>query len=490
MANKSFTSTQFIDKANIIHDNKYNYNKTEFVSSREKLIITCPIHGDFIQRASAHINGQGCKQCRNILVGKRFAHTPEQFIADCNKLHKNKYDYSKSLYINDKTKIIIICPIHGEFSQTPSCHKKGTGCERCGVIQRGIDLRINKEKFIQRAIELHGDCFDYSNSQCTNSHDYVIIKCNNCLKEFKQLAYSHINIGNGCPNCLSSKREFELKDFIKNELKLNIIENSRSIIPPKEIDIYIPEKQFAIEYNGTYHHSELMGTDKHYHINKTIECENNNIRLLHIFENEWKLKKDIVKSIIRNKLGKTECRFYARKCEIREIRTKDKNAFLDLNHIQGKDQSRIKIGLYYMDVLVSVMTFGIPRYNPNMQWELIRFANIMNANIVGGASKLLNYFIKTYNPSSIISYADRRYSDGNLYEKLNFKLHNISSPRYWYMKKSNYLHLYHRSNFTKERIKKEYPELDFNKTEWELMIELGYNRIWDCGTKVYVWSNT
>jgi hypothetical protein len=232
-----------------------------------------------------------------------------------------------------------------------------------------------------------------------------------------------------------------------------------------------------------------MGTDKFYHLDKTNKCEQQNIQLIHIFENEWKTKQDIVKSILRNKLGKSQNRIYARRCEIKEISVSEKNDFLNKNHIQGKDQSTIKLGAFFNNELVSVMTFGTPRYDKKIEAELIRFANKQNTIVVGIASKMLNYFIKIHKPKSIISYADRRYSTGNLYEKIGFTLSHISFPRYWYMTKKNYLELFHRSNFTKNRIKQNYPNLDFSKTEWELMQELGYNRIWDCGTKVYIWRN-
>lgn len=486
MANKSYTTADFIKKANQIHNNKYNYEKTEFTSSRDKLIITCPEHGDFEQRASAHIDGQSCKKCRNKGVGERFLDTKEDFIQKANKKHGNKYDYSKVDYITNKIKVIIVCPEHGDFEQTPGHHKRGTCCPLCALAS--LKRRSTLEKFIAKSKQIHGDSFDYSETKYNHSHEYVKIICNNCNKSFEQIAYSHVNIGNGCPHCLSSKREFELKEFIRDELGLVIVENSRSIISPKEIDIFIPEKNFAIEYNGTYHHSELMGTDKHYHLQKTNACETKGIRLLHIFENEWKMKKDLLKSIVRNKLGLSQNRIFARKCVIKEISTKEKNIFLDHNHIQGQDQSRIKLGLFFNEQLVSVMTFGVPRYDKKCQWELIRFASLRNTVVIGGADKLFKYFIKHHNPSTIISYADRRYSDGNLYEKLHFELSHISDPRYWYMKKNNYLLLFHRSNFTKDKIKQKYPEVDLSKDEWTLMQELGYNRIWDCGTKVYIWT--
>ena len=488
LKNKVVDTASCLEKMNRVHNFKYQYPEFSFISSRAKINIFCPIHNyTFSQRTSAHLDGQGCKFCKNEKIGKRLVDTRSDFISKAQIVHQQKYDYSKIKYVNDKQKVSIICPIHGDFEQTPSHHKKGCGCPKCGL--SSPKRRSTLTDFIIKAKHVHGDTFDYSKSSYTHSHDYVSIKCNICEKEFVQLAYSHVNIGNGCPHCLSSKREFEVKQFLTEELGLHIVNNSRTIIPPKEIDIYIPEKNIGIEYDGMYHHSELMGTDKQYHINKTEECALKNIQLIHVFESEWKHKKEHVKSILRNKLGKTSKKIFARKCHIKEISVKEKNDFLETNHIQGKDQSKIKLGLFHDDILVCVMTFGTPRYNKAYEWELIRFAGLLNTSIIGGAGKLFNHFTKTYNPKSVISYADRRYSVGRLYDNLGFQFINNSAPRYWYMKKNNYLDIFHRSNFTKKRIKRMYPEVDLNKDEWTLMQELGYNRIWDCGTKVYVWTN-
>jgi len=303
--------------------------------------------------------------------------------------------------------------------------------------------------------------------------------------EFEQRVDVHRNGGN-CPKCSNggtSKHELEIKDFIKS-LKLKINENERNIIKPLELDIFIPSHNLAIEFNGVYWHSEEY-VNSDYHLNKTKLCESKNIKLIHIFEDEWVLKKDIVKSRLKNILGLTENKIYARKCTIKEVSSKETKKFLNNNHIQGNVNSKIRVGLYFNNELVSMMTFGKLRKilgskSIENKYELLRFCNKLDTIVIGGADKLLKYFIKLYEPNEIISYADRRWSQGNLYEKLNFKFIHNTKPNYYYLinkKREN------RFNYRKDILVKQ--GFDINKTEHEIMLERNIYRIYDCGNKKY-----
>ncbi len=244
----------------------------------------------------------------------------------------------------------------------------------------------------------------------------------------------------------------------------------------------IPEYNLAIEFNGLYWHSEIY-KDKNYHLNKTQQCEAKKIKLIHIFEDEWLFKKDIVKSRLINILGLTPNKIYARKTIIKEISPKESKEFLDFNHIQGNVNAKIKLGLYYDNELVSIMTFGKGRIimggNSN-QYELLRFCNKLNTTVIGGADKLLKYFIKTYQPKEIISYADRRWSQGDLYEKLGFNFIHNSKPNYFYINQNirEYRFKYRKNILVKEGY-------DINKTERDIMLERKIYRIYDCGAKLY-----
>jgi hypothetical protein len=287
-----------------------------------------------------------------------------------------------------------------------------------------------------------------------------------------------------------SLQEKELQEFIKEIIPTDeIIFNARSLVKGFEIDIYIPKYNVAIEYNGLYWHSELNGKLKDYHLYKTQKCEEKNIQLIHIFEDEWIYNKNIVKSKIRSLLNKSLNRIYARKCIIKEVNNKDKNIFLNENHIQGEDKSKIKIGLYYNDELVSIITLGKLRKitgnkHEENKYELIRFTTKLNTNVVGAFSKLLKYFIKHYNPNQIVSYADRRWSVGKLYMKSNFTFIHNTPPNYWYMK--YYKHREHRYKYRKSELIKLMDIYEPTKSEWENMKQNKYDRIWDCGSKKYI----
>jgi len=301
-----------------------------------------------------------------------------------------------------------------------------------------------------------------------------------------RILYGIVNV---CTECFpvseqTSIKELELRDFISNELKIDDFQlNERSIINGKEIDMFIPSHNLGIEFNGLHWHSSNF-LDNNYHLNKTELCESKGIQLLHIFENEWITKKDIVKSIIKAKLGLTTNKIFARKTIVKEISTSECSEFLNNNHIQGSVGAKVKIGLFYNNELVSVMTFGKKRLamgnktNVEGEYEMLRFCNKLNTSIIGGASKLFTYFLKTYKPLHITTFADRRYSNGNLYKQLGFMFTGNTKPNYWYFKSHEYI-LHYRFNFRKDLLVKQ--GFDASKTEQQIMSERGFHKIYDCG---------
>jgi hypothetical protein len=207
--------------------------------------------------------------------------------------------------------------------------------------------------------------------------------------------------------------------------------------------------------------------------------KNNGYQLIHIFEYEWHEKYNIIKNKLNFYLNNYRERIYARKCIIKEIDTTTKNEFLNKYHIQGEDKSKVKLGLFYENELVAVMTFGKPRFNKNYEWELIRYATAKH--VIGGASKLLKYFERNYKPKSIITYADRRFSQGNMYYKLGFTLDHISQPNFiWIDKEHN---IKSRLNCQKFKIM---TNENKNLTAEQIMVKAGYNKIYDCGNLVFV----
>ena len=228
-----------------------------------------------------------------------------------------------------------------------------------------------------------------------------------------------------------SSSEQEVYDYIKSIYDGEIIRNNRSIIPNyKELDIYIPEKNLAIEFDGCYWHSKLW-KDNHYHQNKSKTCLDKDIRLIHIYEDEWIYKQDIVKDIIKSALGLFEEKIYARKCEVRVV---DKQIYKNMcqYHLQGYSPAQIILGLYYQDQLIQLASFSKSRYDKNYEYEWIRGVQLPGYQIVGGTSKLFKYFIKNYQPKSIICYSDFNKFSGNSYKNCGFTLDKITTPDMWF----------------------------------------------------------
>ena len=271
-----------------------------------------------------------------------------------------------------------------------------------------------------------------------------------------------------------SSHELNIINFLIDN-DINIITSDRTILNGKEIDIYLPDFKLAIEFNGLYWHSEIY-KDKNYHINKTNECNLLGINLIHIFEDDWMYKRDIIKSIILNKVGKSINKIYARNCDIRNVKSDIAREFLNNNHIQGFAKSSHKIGLYYNDELVSLMTFGYRLTNGKKEFELIRFCSKLNTNIIGGGDRLFKYFLKNYEYDSIISYADISIFDGKLYNKLGFDFIHRTKPNYYWVVDGIRKH---RFNYNKQKLIKE--GFDTDKTEVQIMQERGYYRIFDSG---------
>lgn len=280
-----------------------------------------------------------------------------------------------------------------------------------------------------------------------------------------------------------SKEETGLYDYVCSIYDGEVRQSNRSVLNGKELDIYIPNKKLAIEYNGLFSHyyrpHETTGAlvkDKKYHLQKTLECEKQGIQLLQIFSDEWNLKGNIVKSIISSKLN-LNSRIYARDCEKIIVSIEEKNLFLTENHIQGQDKSKIKLGLRHNNELVSVMTFCKSRFNSQYEWELSRFSTKSGINVIGGFSRLLKWFREQYE-GGIVSYADRRYSNGNVYFKNGFTLIRVNEPSYYYVDK-NCLERFNRMRFQRKYIGA------YDCTEYEKAREMGYNKIFDCGTLTF-----
>lgn len=278
----------------------------------------------------------------------------------------------------------------------------------------------------------------------------------------------------------TSNEEKELLKFVKSIYSDEIIENDKSVINPYELDIYLPKRNLAFEFNGLYWHSSLH-KDKYYRYNKTKKCEEKGIRLIHVFEDDWLYKTDIVKSMIKSSLGIYDDKIFARKCEIKEIDVKSYKKFMNENHLQGFTSATHYVGLFYDNILVQ--SVGINHNGLNKTWELNRMATKINTQVVGGFSKLVKYSVNKYDIKELKSYVFKAWFDGKGYESVGFKFDFECQPTWWYIidnKKVN------RMNYQKKFIERKYKNdelkyYDKDKTEFENMANNGINWIWDCG---------
>lgn len=314
--------------------------------------------------------------------------------------------------------------------------------------------------------------------------------CNTCETRFsftKQIFLPSVRNGeNLCPTCFprqSGRSQLEIDFF--NEIKsiyANVVPNDRDVLGGKEIDVLAPSLKVGFEFTGLYWHAEKQTQEKKHLLWKKQYAANKGISLYTVFEDEWLNSRDLVLSRIKSILGIIENKIYARKCTLKLVPSKQKNLFLDENHLQGKDSSSIAIGLYFNDELVSLGTFkktNMVKGGKGNEWELSRFCSKMNYAVVGAASKIIKEFMGNYAEGlDLISYADSRWSNGDLYRSIGFTFEGLTPPSYWYLQ--DYKIRKHRSSFMKHKLVK--TQEDKLLTEWELAQREGLDRIWDCGT--------
>ena len=493
-----FTVKGNIDKTKNSKNKNYNKEKDDFYSSIEKwdTIDKSSVISFIENRAIETEDG-----LKNQWVNRRILkdHRREllsvlKLTEDIIPIHKDEYKWSERFFIltknlNNKCKVCnnITSYINYKIGYSTSCSRdcsqliSVTNRKSNNVIDNIVPnlekqdyILLNKEEMIENGVNgILGKLY-----------------CNKC--ETTLSIDLSDGVGQGsiyCKGCYGEKNvsneEIEFHNYLKSIYDGEIITQYRfSSDDKRTFDFYIPEHKLVIEYNGLYYHSFTDTLYKNKHRDRVDFSEERGLLNYQIYSHEWfdMNKRNQWKNIISNKL-KLNNRIYARKCEIKEVLPNDKNKFLNDNHFQGEDKSNIKLGLYFDGTLVSIMTFCIPRFNKKYQWELSRFCSLSGYNVVGGASRLLSYFEKKYNPTSIISYANRNRSNGSLYSTLGFTFLKNSEPNYIYCKGSSILSRY---QCQKHKLENLIDIFDENLTEFQNMINNGYRICYDCGNKVFV----
>ncbi|QOE32571.1 hef-like homing endonuclease [Klebsiella phage Muenster] len=274
----------------------------------------------------------------------------------------------------------------------------------------------------------------------------------------------------------------EIENIISNtSTSTEMLLNQRyDFIDNREIDIYLPELKIGFEFNGSYWHNDEH-KDKYYHQKKSISAKNNGINLIHIHESDYNKIKDKIVMRLKHVLNKNDKTIYARKCIVKEVSFKESEVFLDEYHFQQSCVSGIRIGLYYDNELVALATYGKSRYDKKYEYELLRFCT--KYSVPGGFSKIMKYFEQTYNPKSLMTYADLDWSNGNVYEKNGFEFVKYTEPSYFYVDK--YQNKISRYDCRKTELLKLYDWATNDMTETEICKKLNYNKIYSSGNIVY-----
>lgn len=482
---RKFTTKDFIEQSRTVHGEVFDYSKVTYTTARDPVVIICPVHGEFEQIAHTHMRGRGCAKCSaKKMAVKRSMKIASEYIDRVKKVHGELYDLSLVRYSSAKEPVVVICGRHGRFEIRADVFESGSICPKCSYEKRGQDKADSFEEFVDKGQRLHADLYRYPHQVYKNAFTHVDIECRT-HGVFSQIPNSHLS-GNGCPKCVHhvSSGEEEIANFVRN-MAPDLQTSVRTIVPPKEIDMYSEQHQIGIEYCGLYWHTENRGKNKTYHIEKLDGCLKKGINLITIFEDEWIHNTDKVQSRLTQLFGATPQRIAARKCEIEIVSSSECSLFMNANHIQGADISSVRFGLRYHGELVSIMTFVKPRFSKTYQWEMSRFCSKNGISITGAAGKLFSNFLREHNPSSVVTYADLRYGRGYFYKHLGFKHSHDSNPNYWYVAPGSTIRE-SRMKYQKHKLIKE--GFDPGKSEWQIMQERGYDRIWDCGNAVWVWN--
>ena len=386
-------------------------------------------------------------------------------LAECIWLRNRHYDDVPKCECCNK-------PLIGKFISTKKGYFKTCSLECNSKIQHMKYIESGKFDIrLQRVLE------DYQNEYISHHKNIYRFK-HICGHEYEtpMMGTGQIKV---CPKCKEqniSRPHQQVLQFCRDHYDGTIEINDRTVIKPLELDLWFPDLNLAIEVDGVFWHQKEKDPQK-----KKLLCAEKGINLLHISDFEWYNNLEAWENIILSKLKKQE-RIFARNCKIQEITAADARDFCDKHHFQKYAQASMHLGLFYNDELVAYMSFGTPRFNRSYQYELIRFCSYSGHTIVGGASKLYKYFLKTYSPKSIISYANANYSDGNLYRKLGMTLVRVNKSSYVYIRDEEILSRY---ACQKHKLEKLLEHFDPNLTELQNMENNGYVQFFDRGTLMF-----
>jgi hypothetical protein len=434
-------------------------------------------------------------------TNKRRAYSDQKSFVEAAEKQGRGFDYSKVVYINTRTPVEIICPKHGSFWQRPTNHMSGKGCPRCKDEGTGNRCRKNSKQFIEDARKTWGEVFDYSKTDYVGAHTPVTITCR-LHGDFSQPPTNHLQGQTGCPRCnhMKSSAEESIAAYLEQFTK--VVRRDRSLIGPKELDIYLPEHNLAVEYCGMYWHSHADREDerknKGRHAEKHRLCAERGVRLITLYETEWLERPETVKRMLRNAVGYSRGKLMARKCQVAKPTPQEARAFYEKYHPQGGSGYGDHYGLYYKGKLVACMRFtfgGNDRGHgaTERQWTLSRYATRLP--VAGAASRLFKAFVKEQQPPEVKSFSDNRWFGGAMYAQLGFELeaevqpdYQVWSPKIGLRPKPHYQRRVLQKRLEEHGVEELFNPAQDKRTEAEMTYLMGARRIYDCGKKRWLWT--
>lgn len=488
-------TTVLKEKMREMYGNEYSLLSTEYVNARDKVEIKHNSCGTIFNMRVDAFFGKQRQQCPN----------KECIKQRIEKTNLEKYG-AKCVLSNQQIR---------NKAKSTMMQKYGTDSFfKNGLIQESINNKYgvhssNQMKIDKKYIDI---LYDYNSLKKWSTDFYtknnrapiIVDFCNESKYDitniYKVIKDNGWDLSDFFNTEVSSQYEQVIRNFL-DKYNIQYVLHDKKIIPPLEIDFFLPDFNIGIEVNGICCHSSsvyynFIPKNQLYHQQKSLECEQKSIRLIHIFE--WELTPEHQQKtlgFLKDLLNIEVIRIYARKCVLKSIKNIEANTFYEQYHLQGKtSNSQYNYGLFFNDELVSCMTFAVKK----QVCTLTRFCTKGGYKVIGGASKLFTFFIKNHSFNEIISFSDITKMSGNVYDKLGFKMDKIIAPSYWWVKRNNivywrrecqkqYMHKLY--GFDSNYKYKEHKQDDFwKRTEKEIMEDMGYLQIFDSGMKRYVWK--
>ena len=495
---------------------KYDFSRAVYRGALHRIEnCVCPEHGVFSQYSGALRKGITCPACGDDRRQEKRRLSQSEFVRRSREKHNGRYLYPRTAYKSMYVPVTVTCRAHGDFEVLPVRHLfRGKGCvhpdcdgrrdpsrRKSNHAKAGRNRTRNYLSSLPEKLEkVHGGKYVYDFSKFKGARKTMAILCP-AHGEFEQVVSHHLR-GNGCPQCShhQSKGEDEVLRFLSVFTKTK--SRDRKTIAPKELDILLPSHNLAIEYCGEFWHSHFNPGDeragKHRHADKHKACAEKGIRLITVFESEWRSRKAVIKRLLRHAIGRSRGKLMARKCQLEKVSTAEAKAFYDRYHPQGGAGSGEHYALRYSGKLVACMRFSLGnndrgRHAKNRVWTLSRYATRLP--VAGAASRLFKAFLKDCQPEVVKSFSDNRFFAGGMYEALGFRLEAEVIPDYvvW----SPALGLRPKSHYQRRNLPARQRDhgkpVDFDpktddRTEAEVTYTMGCGRLYDCGKKRWVWT--